>query len=151
MPDTPMPTREDFSVLRRISTRWEDNDHYGHINNVVYYSFFDTAVNGWLMEATGVDIRDLPEIGLVVSSSCRFLRPLSFPDDLEVGLATGRVGNSSITYLLGVFRAGEPELCALGEFVHVYVDSDGRTSVPIPPIIRAAVEDLAAVESLTTG
>ena len=141
----PLPTLDDFGPVFIVPTRWEDNDHYGHINNVVYYSFFDTAVNLWLLEATGVDIRTLPEIGVVVSSGCHFLRSLSFPDEVAVGLAVRRIGNSSVTYRLGVFKSGEREARALGEFVHVYVDSGGRTTVPIPAVIRAALEGLPLV------
>ncbi len=145
-PKAPLPTLDDFGDVRLVPTRWEDNDHYGHINNVVYYSFFDTAVNLWLLESTGVDIRTLPEIGVVVSSGCQFLRSLSFPDEVAVGLAVRRIGTSSVTYRLGVFKSGEQEVRALGEFVHVYVDAGGRTTVPIPAVIRSALEGLPLVQ-----
>jgi acyl-CoA thioester hydrolase len=134
--------RSDFPVLRPQQTRWHDNDHYGHVNNVVHYSYFDTAVNGYLIEATGTDIRDLDAIGLVVETGCRYLAPVSFPDRLEVGVAVERLGRSSITYRLGLFRAGQDEPTALARFVHVYVDRDDRTSVPVPDVIRAAVAPL---------
>ena len=140
------PGRDDFLVTWPIQTRWEDNDHYGHINNAVYYSYFDSAVNGWLIDVTGTDVRELPQIGVVVSSRCEYLRSLSFPDAVEVGLAVGRVGTTSITYRLAVFRVGDAEPRALGEFVHVYVDSDGRTPVPIPDPIRHAVTTLPALD-----
>jgi len=136
------PVRGAFPVFRPIATRWIDNDHYGHVNNVAYYSYFDTAVNGWLIEATGVDIRALPAIGLVVETGCRYFRPLSFPDALEVGLAVERLGTSSITYLLGIFRRGEPDAAAAGRFVHVYVEAASRRPVPVPEVIRCAVERL---------
>jgi len=119
-----------------------DNDHYGHVNNVAYYSYFDTAVNGWLIEATGVDIRTLPAIGLVVETGCRYFKPLSFPDALEVGVAIERLGASSITYRLGIFRCGEPDAAAVGRFVHVYVDAQTRRPVPVPAQIRAALTAL---------
>ena len=125
-----------------IATRWADNDHYGHVNNVAYYSYFDTAVNGWLIRATGTDIRELPAIGLVVETSCSYRAPISFPDALEVGLAVDRLGSSSITYALAIFRAGEAEPVAEGRFVHVYVDREARTTVPIPDVIRNAAATL---------
>ena len=140
-----LPTnRGDFRVLRSITTRWHDNDHYGHVNNVVYYAYFDTAVNGFLIEASGTDIRDLPAIGIVAETSCRFLRELSFPDTVHAGLALEKLGNSSVVYRIGLFRNDEVEPAALGRFVHVYVDAVTRRPVPVPPPIRAALAALAA-------
>ncbi len=141
------PHRGDFPIARTIQTRWSDNDHYGHVNNAVYYLYLDTAVNGWLMEATGTDTRDLPEIGIVASSRCDYLVPVGFPDLLEVGLATARVGTSSVTYRLGVFRQADGALCALAEFVHVYVDRVTRRPVPIPEAVRRAVSTLPTLAS----
>jgi acyl-CoA thioester hydrolase len=138
----PAPTRADFRVFRRMATRWMDNDVYGHVNNVVYYSYFDTAVNGYLMEATGKDIRDLPAIGVVAETNCRYFESISFPDELEIGLAVERLGRSSIVYRLGVFRAGQEAPAAAGRFVHVYVDSDQRGTVTVPEIIQNAVKPL---------
>jgi acyl-CoA thioester hydrolase len=138
-----LPTsRSEFRVLRAITTRWHDNDHYGHVNNVVYYAYFDTAVNGYLIEASGTDIRDLPAIGIVAETSCRFLRELSFPDIVYVGLALEKLGNSSVIYRIGLFRNDETEPAALGRFVHVYVDSATRRPVPMPAPIRAALTAL---------
>lgn len=127
-----------------MATRWADNDHYGHVNNVVYYSYFDSAVNGWLIHATGIDIRDLPAIGVVAQTSCQFVGSISFPDQLLVGIRIARLGNSSINYDLAIFRdTGEAlELAATGTFVHVYVDEVTRKPVPIPAVIRAAAEPL---------
>jgi acyl-CoA thioester hydrolase len=125
-----------------MPTRWADNDHYGHVNNVTYYSYFDTAVNGYLMEAVGIDIRELPAIGLVVETACRFLAPISFPDHLDVGLAVVRLGRSAITYRIGLFRDGEDEPVALARFVHVYVDRTSGTSVDVPAVVRAGVAPL---------
>jgi acyl-CoA thioester hydrolase len=133
------PQRDDFPVLRRITTRWADNDVYGHVNNVMYYSFFDTAVNGWLIEATGTDIRELPAIGLVAETSCRFLAPLSFPDEVLAGLALERLGRTSVIYRLALFCGDDPNPAALGRFVHVYVDRHTRLPVPVPGVIRTAV------------
>jgi acyl-CoA thioester hydrolase len=138
-----LPTRrEEFRVLRTITTRWMDNDQYGHVNNVVYYSYFDTAVNGYLIEASGCDVRELPEIGIVAETSCRFLSELSFPDVVHAGLALERLGNTSVVYRIGLFRNQESEPSAIGRFVHVYVDSANRRPVPIPRQVRAALETL---------
>lgn len=138
----PQLTRADFPVVYSLATRWNDNDHYGHVNNATYFEYIDTAVNGWLMRATGADIRDLPAIGIVASTGCDFYAEIGFPDTLEIGLATSRVGTSSITYRLGVFREADPMLRALAHFVHVYVDSGTRRPVAIPEAIRAAVAGL---------
>jgi acyl-CoA thioester hydrolase len=135
--------RGDFPVLRTITTRWADNDVYGHVNNVVYYAYFDTAVNGWLIDATGVDIRDLPAIGIVAETSCRFLAPLSFPDPVTAGVAVERLGRTSIVYRIGLFRGDDEAPAALGRFVHVYVAADTRAPVEIPEVVRAAVAAIA--------
>ncbi len=141
---TPGPARQhDFPVLRRITTRWADNDVYGHVNNVVYYSFFDTAVNGWLIDATGVDIRELPAIGVVAESSCQFLASLSFPDQVVAGLALEKLGRSSVIYRIGLFSGDQIEPVAIGRFVHVYVNRLTRTPTPVPDQIRAALAQLS--------
>jgi acyl-CoA thioester hydrolase len=125
-----------------VTTRWADNDVYGHVNNVVYYSYVDTAVNGWLMRATGADIRDLPAIGIVAETSCRFLEPLTFPDDVVVGVGLERLGRSSVVYRLAVFRGEQTSPSAVCRFVHVYVDRDHRRPVAVPEVVRAAVATL---------
>ena len=132
----------EFAVFREIPTRWMDNDVYGHVNNVVYYSWFDTAVNGYLLDASGVDIRRLEALGVVAETGCRYLRSVSFPQSVQIGLAVEKLGRSSIVYRLGVFTAGHDEAAALGRFVHVYVDANTRRSVPIPDVIRTAVQPL---------
>ncbi|MCM6777823.1 acyl-CoA thioesterase [Nocardia sp. CDC159] len=131
-----------------MPTRWADNDHYGHVNNVTYYSYFDTAVNGWLIDATGTDIRELPAIGVVAQTSCKFLGSLSFPDRLRVGLRIARLGRSSISYELAIFREDGDvlELAATGTFVHVYVDDVTRKPVEIPAVIRAAAETVVKLD-----
>ncbi len=134
--------RGDFPALRTISTRWEDEDIYGHVNNVVYYSFFDTAVNGYLIEASGTDIRTLDAVGLVAETQCEFLRELRFPGDVQAGLAVTKLGSSSIVYRIGLFQGESDEPAAIGRFVHVYVDSTTRKVTPIPDSIRAAVTPL---------
>jgi acyl-CoA thioester hydrolase len=140
---TDLPTRrDDYRAFRTITSRWMDNDVYGHVNNVVYYSYFDTAVNGWLIDATGEDIRALPAIGVVAETSCRFLGELSFPDVVHAGLRLEKLGNSSVIYRIGLFRNDEPTASAVGRFVHVYVASEGRRPTPVPAAIRAALEAL---------
>jgi len=142
MTETVLPHRGDFKVLMPIATRWMDNDHYGHVNNVAYYSFFDTAVNGYLITATGTDVRQLPAIGIVAESSCRFFSSVSFPDTVHAGLGLERVGARSVVYTIALFRNQDDEACALGRFVHVYVDRETRRPVEIPPEIRTVVERL---------
>jgi len=138
----PSPVRDDFPVLRPITTRWADNDVYGHVNNVVYYAYFDTAVNGWLIEATRTDIRHLPAIGIVAETGCRFLAPLSFPDPVTAGLRLRHLGRTSVVYEIGLFRADDRDPAGLGHFVHVYVDRDTRHPVPVPDLIREALATL---------
>lgn len=133
--------RGDFAVLRDIPTRWADVDFYGHVNNVVHYSLFDTAVNGWLIEATGVDIRRLDAIGLVVETSCRYHAELEFPGTFTAGLALERLGTSSVVYRLALFGAPESP-AATGRFVHVYVDRTTRRPVRVPDVVRAALTHL---------
>lgn len=138
------PARGDFPVFRAMGTRWMDNDVYGHVNNVVYYSYFDTAVNGWLLDATATDIRSLPAIGVVAETSCRFLKSISFPDELQLGLRCERLGRRSVVYRIGVFRGRETDPVAVGRFVHVYVDAQSRKSVDVPDVVRAAVQRFLA-------
>ncbi|KAA1372437.1 acyl-CoA thioesterase [Aeromicrobium fastidiosum] len=134
--------RSEFVALRTITTRWEDEDVYGHVNNVVYYSYFDTAVNGYLMAASGTDTRRLDAVGLVAETRCEFLRELAFPADVEVGIAVTRLGTSSIVYRLAIFQGESDEPAAVGHFVHVYVDAETREVTPVPDVVRAAVAPL---------
>ena len=134
--------RSDFPVLRELPTRWSDDDTYGHVNNVVHYLMFDTAVNGWLIEASGVDIRELPAIGLVVETSCHYFAELRFPEMVTAGLGLERLGTSSVIYRLALFGEHRAEPAALGRFVHVYVDRDERRPTPVPPEIRSALAQL---------
>jgi acyl-CoA thioester hydrolase len=137
-----VPRRSEFRVMRTITTRWMDNDHYGHVNNVVYYSYFDTAVNGFLIEASGIDVRDLAAIGIVAETSCRFIRELSFPDVVHAGLALEKLGNSSVVYRIALFANDDVDAAAIGRFVHVYVDSRTRRPVKVPDEIRRALATL---------
>lgn len=142
MADPIQPRRSQFPVIRPIATRWMDNDHYGHVNNVAYYSFFDTAVNGYLIEASGTDIRELPAIGIVAESSCQFLEALSFPETIDAGLAIERLGTTSVVYRIALFREGRDEPCAVGRFVHVYVNRDTRRPAAIPAAIKAVLDGM---------
>jgi acyl-CoA thioester hydrolase len=127
-----------------IPTRWMDNDAYGHVNNVTYYSYFDTAVNEHLIREGGLDIRNSPVVGIVVETSCRFHHSLSFPDRIDAGLRIGRLGTSSVVYEIALFRAGEDAAAASGRFVHVWVDRATWRPTPVPPRILAALAPLVA-------
>ena len=128
-----------YGVCRPFMTRWRDNDQYGHLNNVVYYEAMDTAVNAWMIAEGGLDPASSPAIALVVSSSCDYRASASFPEPLEVGIGVERLGTTSITWALGILRAGEDDPIAVGRFVHVFVDADSRRPVPVPDAVRAAV------------
>jgi acyl-CoA thioester hydrolase len=139
-PDADAPeTRERFPFFLKIPTRWMDNDIYGHVNNVVYYSYFDTVINKYLIDAGGLDIAAGPSIGLAVETRCQFKRPLTFPVVVDAGLRVGKLGNSSVRYEIGLFAEGELELAASGHFVHVFVERESRRPTPIPPGIRTAL------------
>lgn len=142
-PDPP-PNRAEFPVLWPITLRWSDNDVYGHVNNVIYYSWFDTAVNGWLMRATGADVRQLDALGVVVETACRYRSEVSFPGTVEIGVRVARVGTSSVTYQLAAFADGAEQPAALGHFVHVYVDHESRRPTAVPEVVRHALETAKA-------
>lgn len=127
----PLP-REAFRLSRRITTRWADNDVYGHVNNVVYYGWFDTVVNASLIEAGALDIHAGPVIGLVVETRCHYFAPLAFPQAIDAMLRVERIGRSSVTYRVGLFAEDAPTTAAHGHFVHVYVDRTTRRPVPLP-------------------
>ncbi|MCI8207971.1 thioesterase [Pseudomonas sp. S25] len=137
------PQRTEYRHFQAITTRWHDNDIYGHVNNVTYYSFFDSAVNTYLIERGGLDIHDGSVVGFVVSSSCDYFASIAYPDLIEVGLRVAKLGNSSVQYELAVFRAGEDEACAAGRFVHVFVDRASNLPVSIPETLREALQVLA--------
>jgi acyl-CoA thioester hydrolase len=134
--------RHDFRRFLAIPTRWMDNDSYGHVNNVVYYSYFDTVVNEHLISVGGLDIRNAPAIGLVVETGCRFHRPLSFPGVVDAGLRVARLGDTSVRYDIGLFEKGEAAAAATGHFVHVWVERATNRPTPVPAPIRAALADL---------
>ena len=141
MRETP---RSAFPHFCAIPTRWMDNDVYGHVNNVVYYSYFDTVVNQYLIAEGGLDIEKSPVIGLVVETLCRYFKPITFPETIEAGLRVGKLGNSSVRYEIAIFRQGDPEPAASGHFVHVYVDRVTRRPVPVPEAMRRALARLLA-------
>ncbi|MNH35857.1 1,4-dihydroxy-2-naphthoyl-CoA hydrolase [compost metagenome] len=122
--------------------RWHDNDIYGHVNNVVYYGYFDSAVNIYLIEVGGLDIHEGSVIGFVVSSSCDYFAPIAFPDCIEVGMRVGKLGNSSVQYELAIFKQGEEGACAAGRFVHVFVDRETNRPVPFPENLRTTLAQL---------
>ena len=134
-------TLADFPVHRHITTRWSDNDVFGHLNNAVYYQIFDTAINGWLGDVTGLDPTRMPALGVVVENSCKYFREAGFPRPLTVGLSVARIGRSSVTYRLGLFADPDP-IAALCTWTHVYIDSQTRRPVEIPSVIE---EQLGAV------
>lgn len=135
--------RADYRAFRAIPTRWMDNDIYGHMNNVVHYSLFDTAVNGWLIENKVLDMHGGDQIGLVVETGCRYFGELAFPDIVTAAIRVARVGSSSVRYEVGLFRNEEDVAAAEGFFVHVYVDRETRRPKPLNAALRAALETLS--------
>ena len=134
--------RSAYPVFRNISTRWMDNDVYGHVNNVVYYSWFDTAVNAYLIESGALDIHAGDTIGLVVETQCHYFAPLAFPQMVEAGIRVARIGSSSVRYEIGLFAEGEPLSAAAGHFIHVYVDRATRRPASLTPQLRVVLERL---------
>ncbi|MEQ8699525.1 MAG: thioesterase family protein [Bauldia litoralis] len=143
-PGKPGERRGDYPHFRDVPTRWMANDAYGHVNNVVYYSFFDTVVNGYLIEAGALDIAASPAIGLVIETRCTYYQELTYPETVEAGLRVEKLGNSSVTYRIGLFKRGSDEPAATGHFVHVYVDRETRRPVRVPDDTRAALAPLLA-------
>ena len=138
------PLKKDlFPVFRILPTRWADNDVYGHMNNVVHYSLFDTAINGWLMEAGLLDFKTGSTVGLVVETGCQYFAEMAFPDTVIAGIGVERIGTSSVTYRIGLFRNEETTASAQGRFTHVYVDRESRRPKPLDDVWRALLEDVA--------
>lgn len=136
--------RADYPVFYPIITRWMDNDIYGHVNNVTYYSYFDSVINRYLIDEGGLDIHNAPVVGFMVSSSCQFKKPVAYPEALDAGLRVLKTGTKSVTYEVAVFKEGETEAAAIGEMVHVFVDRASNRSTPIPAGIYAALEKITA-------
>ena len=134
--------RSDYKHFLTVETRWMDNDVYGHVNNVVYYSFFDTAVNRYLIDEGVLDIRSGDTVGFVVETSCSYEKPIAFPDRVTAGIRVARIGTSSVRYEIGIFKNDDAESAAHGHFVHVYVDRAAERSRPIPEEMRAALEKI---------
>ena len=132
----------DYGYFLPITTRWMDNDVYGHVNNVTYYSYFDTVANHFLIREGGLDIHTSPVIALVVESKCSYLAPVAYPDDLRAGLRVDKLTNRSVTYGVAIFAGDGDDPVAHGYFVHVFVDREHRRAVPIPETVRAALERL---------
>jgi acyl-CoA thioester hydrolase len=142
MPSAKAEERSQYPHFHPLPTRWMDNDVYGHVNNVVYYSYFDTVVNAYLIAKGGLDFHVGPVIGLCVESYCQYLAPVAFPEVLEGGLRVARLGRSSVRYELAIFKLGAETACAQGRFVHVYVDRTTRRPVEVPPGLRRSLERL---------
>ncbi|MEO1191640.1 MAG: thioesterase family protein [Pseudomonadota bacterium] len=142
--DPKLLTRADFPHFQTIPTRWMDNDIYGHVNNVVYYSYFDTLVNENLIRGGVLDLESSEIIGIVAETRCSFLASLVFPEAVEGGLRVARLGRSSVTYEIGLFKAGRQAPAAFGRFVHVYVERSSMSPVPLPDAVRALLEPLRA-------
>ena len=138
-----LKTRDQFKFFLDIQTRWADNDIYGHVNNVTYYSYFDTAANALLIQKTGFDIHKAKAIGLVVDSACSFLQELSFPEIIQEGVAIGKIGTTSLRYELAIFKQGQNQASAQGHFVHVFVDRETRKTVPISETVREVLENFS--------
>jgi acyl-CoA thioester hydrolase len=135
-------TRGDFKHFHAITTRWMDNDVYGHVNNVVYYSWFDTVVNQFLVANGVLDIERSKVIGLVIETQCNYFASIAFPDRITAGLRVTRLGNSSVRYEVGIFREGEESAAAQGHFVHVYVDRETRRPTPLPDDMRRLLQSI---------
>jgi acyl-CoA thioester hydrolase len=142
MSDPKEHTRADYRHFLAIPTRWMDNDTYGHVNNVTYYSYFDTVVNEHLIREGGLDILAADTVGLVVETSCRYYRPLTFPETIDAGIRVAKLGRSSVTYEIALFRRGDATPAAAGRFVHVWVNRERNTPTDIPARIRAALQPL---------
>jgi acyl-CoA thioester hydrolase len=140
-------SRAQYAHVQAIPTRWADNDVYGHVNNVEYYAFFDTAINSWLIREGGLDIHAGAVIGLCAESHCAYRAAISFPDVVEAALRVGQLGRRSVRYEIALFRAGEPAALAEGWFVHVFVDRSTRAPAEIPPPLRAALQRLLVAEA----
>jgi acyl-CoA thioester hydrolase len=135
-------TRSDYKYLQTITTRWMDNDAYGHVNNVVYYSWFDTVVNQFLIDRGALHIEDSPVIGLVVETQCNYFSSVAFPDRVEAGLRVAKLGQSSVRYEVGIFRNGEERASAQGHFIHVYVDRETRRPCALPEKMRSVLQSI---------
>lgn len=138
----PRPTSADFPHHHRVTTRWTDNDCYGHVNNAIYYQYFDSVINAYLIAEGQLDIHRGDVVGFIVRSECDFFAPVAYPGEVDIGVAVVKLGNSSVTYETGLFKPGAPDPCAVGRMVHVFVDTATQRPVAIPASIRAALAQL---------
>jgi acyl-CoA thioester hydrolase len=141
-----MTERTGYPYFTDITTRWMDNDIYGHVNNVVYYSYFDSVANKYLIEEGGLDIHSAEIIGFVVASSCQYKSPIAYPEPIEAGFRVNKLGNSSVEYGIAIFKQGQPNASAVGTFTHVFVDRATDKSVAIPAPLRRALEAILVSE-----
>ena len=137
-----IPHRDSYRFFYSLTTRWADNDVYGHVNNVIYYSYFDSVANRYLIEEGGLNIGTGEVVGYVVSSGCEYHSPITYPEEIEAGLRADKLGNSSVKYGIAIFRKGESSAVAHGYFVHVFVNRDEQKSAPIPDNLRSALEKI---------
>lgn len=150
----PHLTSGDFYVHWPVTTRWSDNDMFGHLNNAKYYELFDTAINAWIDTTLDIDPMEVDWLGVVAQSGCQYLSELKFPDPLVVGLSVTRLGNSSVTYRLGLFAAHAPAdapVAAIGSWVHVYVDRESRKPIPVPENVRSLLETIVVAEPVSAS
>jgi len=142
----PIEKRNRYPHFMSLQTRWSDNDIYGHVNNVTYYSYFDTVVNCFLIDEGGLDIQQSPVIGVAVETMCNFNTPIAYPETLDIGLRVGALGNSSVRFEIGIFRKGDDAAAASGHFVHVFVERASNAPVPVPDTIRTALQRLIVAD-----
>jgi acyl-CoA thioester hydrolase len=143
MAERSLPRREEYPYVQPVTSRWMDNDVYGHINNAHYYAYYDTIVNRYLVETGGLDIHEGEVVGYVVASACEYFGPVAYPELLEVGVRVEKLGTSSVRYGVALFRAGDPLARAAGSMVHVFVDRKSSRSIPIPATLRKALQEIA--------
>ena len=150
-PDLRALTREDFDVLQPVTTRWSDNDMFGHLNNAVYLELFDTVLNAWMMRETGIDESVAPVLGVVAETTCRYLAEVAFPEPVEVGVRVARLGRTSVVFEFGLFLEDTTAIATHGEWVQVYIDRETRRPVPIPDVVRAHLEAAVARRPVLAG
>lgn len=144
-------TRADFDVLQPVTTRWSDNDMFGHLNNAVYLELFDSVLNAWMMRETGIDESVAPVLGVVAETTCRYLAEVAFPEPVEVGVRVARLGRTSVVFEFGLFLEDTAAIASHGEWVQVYIDRETRRPVPIPDAVRTHLESAVAARAGSPG
>jgi acyl-CoA thioester hydrolase len=150
-PDVRALTRDDFDILAPVTTRWSDNDMFGHLNNAVYLELFDTVLNAWMMRETGIDESVAPVLGVVAETTCRYLAEVAFPEPVEVGVRVARLGRTSVVFEFGLFLEHTTAIATHGEWVQVYIDRETRRPVPIPDVVREHLEGTVARRPVLAG